>query len=212
MIEINKSWKPLKYGNSKLHHDLTWSLPAVRSCPRCKKFGCDRECYGLHGNYTFKNVKDSLELNFRLARFELDRLEDLINKQLGHTKHPWSVRIHCTGEFFNQRYLDMWTRVAQKNSNHQFFFFTKEAGRLDFSKFIALSNVSAVNSVLPTGTLNFGNPEWLRRTKHDLDRLGCEYFVCPYPKADKNEDNCGTKCTYCRDCTGKFKTVLFLKH
>jgi len=127
-------------GNAKLGKDIyTFSLPAGYSCPGA------RECLSRAGRESGK-IQDGLETKFRCfaasdeARlpsvrkqrwdnFELlkhkstSQIVELIEASL--PKKAGIIRIHVSGDFFNQQYFDAWVEVARNNPNRTFYAYTK---------------------------------------------------------------------------------------
>jgi hypothetical protein len=124
--------KLLSKSNSKLYKDgiLTFGLPAGKTCPGAG--ACKAICYAQKGCYRFKNVKAVQE-----ARLEVTKQDDfarLISLEIfKHKKAPKAIRIHDSGDFYSQEYLNKWVLIAHKNPDIIFYAYTKSLD-LDFSK------------------------------------------------------------------------------
>jgi hypothetical protein len=106
-----------------------FNLPAGHSCPfamDCKisvdrktgKFnttGTKFRCYAASAE-RFPGVRESRWKNF----------EDVLGgKRIELPKDAMFVRIHSSGDFFSQKYFDMWLDVCRKNPDVTFWAFTK---------------------------------------------------------------------------------------
>lgn len=123
------------------------------TCPNAG--ACAKVCYARNGTYTFKNVKAAHTRNLELvlndpALFREKMLNELaarkfrptgITRQLPagvsiSTLDPWmrrwvhhggkAVRIHDSGDFFNELYLRLWVNIAECAPDVLFYAYTKE--------------------------------------------------------------------------------------
>ena len=124
--------------NSKLKKDniFQFSLPAykgivfrndiqeeLKTCPNAGK--CVNYCYASSGNYIFKNV---LLVHSRNLNFVINFPEEFINlaiKEISEKKIS-ILRIHDSGDFFSEDYLNLWIRIIQKFPNVQFYAYSKQ--------------------------------------------------------------------------------------
>lgn len=131
-------------GNAKLDKSIViFSLPAGHTCPfahQCRS-SADRvtgkikdgqhtqfRCYAASGEALFKNVRESRWRNFEAIKEagSILQIAALIEKSIprreGKTK---LVRLHQSGDFFNQAYFDAWLLVARLNPDLTFYGYTK---------------------------------------------------------------------------------------
>lgn len=103
-------------------HIVTFSLPAVATCPGADK--CIKGGYCHAGNFNFKSVKDKFANNWDISR--TDGFVARINAELA-TKWTYSqyVRIHPTGDFYDVDYFKKWVQIANDNPNITFYAYTK---------------------------------------------------------------------------------------
>lgn len=149
----------LTNNNSKLGKNiLCFDLLAVVTCPNCKD--CRIGCYALKAQRQYPATYNKRLINTILAVRHLSVLEQLIVQQLRLTKKK-IVRIHSSGDFFNQQYLDMWVRIARQFPRIKFYGYTKTYGIFDFYECDRLENMNIVNSVLPDGSVNFGSADYV---------------------------------------------------
>ena len=227
--------EPLTAGNSKLDPSvLTFDTPAIVTCGNCKN--CARKCYAMKSQRLWADTYNARALHLWLAVKQPEYLESLICAQLEKADQPY-VRLHSSGDFFSQSYIDMWARIAAAFPRKRFYFYTKmdcAGSGLDFSAFLALKNVNRVQSVLPDGRVNFGDWDYVQKLIAEGYRL-CPYGVREYKarkraeaRADKRglkgkarsdyikaaekkaarPVHCGDKCTLCM----RTEKVCFLEH
>jgi len=186
--------KRLTNGNEKLHRVLVFDLPAILSCPNCKD--CKKTCYAVQAQKQYADCRVFRNTNFYFATFETEKLQSLIVDQLKKAKIN-VVRIHSSGDFFSQKYIDMWTAIMKQFPNKKFYAYTKVEKLFKFKK---LFNFNLITSFI-NGKLNYGNIEYCNELKKRYNA-----FICPCG-IDKNV-KCGIDCNYC--VTNK--NVCFLQH
>ena len=154
-------------------------------------------CYAIKAQRVYPTVLPSRMQ--KLAASRLDTFSTAILKELANAKNPFKyVRIHESGDFNSQSYIDKWTTIAKSFPQYIFYAYTKRLLDFDFTNFKALSNVVLINS-LHFGGINYGKP--------GTEPPGA--FICPASKSTR----CGIECTYCQtkglaDAQG----VWFVKH
>lgn len=138
-----KNVQPLRFGfgNAKLDVEVAiFDLPAGYSCPfaRACHSRADRvtgkitdgkhtefRCYAASMEARISNVRDKRWFNFeQLKRVKTRQgMTDLILASL--LPMARIVRIHSSGDFFNQAYFDAWLAVAQQRPKTKFYAYTK---------------------------------------------------------------------------------------
>ena len=109
-------------------------------------------------------------------------------------------RIHASGEFYSQVYVDKWTEIVSMNPDITFYAYTKRIKTFDFTKLNTLANFVIIDSLFFKG-LNYG----------PKDSAPSGAFLCPdQPGADVS---CGVQCQWCmtKGCADT-KGVWFIKH
>jgi hypothetical protein len=128
-------------GNAKLSESIhTFSLPAGHSCPfayECKS-SADREtgvltdgqfqkfrCFAASAEALRTSVRKSRWHNFDLLK-SLKNKEDMASLIYDSVpKKASKVRVHVSGDFFNQTYFDAWMEVAERLKHIKFYAYTK---------------------------------------------------------------------------------------
>ena len=135
MPTANDTFLRWTYGNSKLAKtsgeafkivgygiSADTDINGVNSCPGAS--ACRGVCYAKQGTYLFKNVREArmfnLEASF-LPTFGLNLVADLLKVSRKYN----TVRIHDSGDFHSQEYLDAWKVAAYAFPNVTFYAYTK---------------------------------------------------------------------------------------
>ena len=128
-------------GNAKLDKSIhTFSLPAGHSCPGADI--CLAKADPVTGKITdgknqsircFAASQEALYTNTRKARWHnydllkaaktTEKMIELIQESLPNDSSI--IRVHVSGDFFNQAYFDAWTIVASDNPGILFYAYTK---------------------------------------------------------------------------------------
>ena len=185
--------KLIQSGNSKLGRNIyMFNIPATndicgRICPGC---------YSIKEQVRFPSVIEA-----RNKRLEASKQEDFaaaIIRELNSLKtKPKYFRIHASGEFYSQEYIDAWTKIASSFQHIIFYAYTKRLAHFDFSSISSLPNFVLINSLQFKG-LNYG----------PLSSAPTDAFICP----SHTGATCGLSCTYCMTKTAQTNGVWFIKH
>ena len=112
-------------GNQKLVGIPIWNLPARSTCPGSTPY-CRQHCYAMKAERQYPDVRPCRKRNLH-ASMDADFAENMLL-----LLHPRSraaeygyMRIHESGDFYNQPYLDQWIRIAEARPNIKFLAYTK---------------------------------------------------------------------------------------
>jgi len=206
MISINSN---IKIGKGIGIFNLPWK----KTCPGATK-ECKKICYARKREW-FKNIKNYRERNYEASkrddfemklRYEMLKLRE--KRRMGNY-----FRIHESGDFYNQKYLNAWIRIANANSDVTFLAFTRSF-KLDFSK--RPSNFIVYYSVDKSSINSLRGRRLIGRIIDNKNEVPQGYRYC-WP-VGKNENGridsshyhrCGVSCKNCWE--GK-SNVAFLKH
>ena len=190
--------KRLVKGNTKLYNILIFDLPAVKSCLNCSS--CASSCYAVKAQRQYVDTRIFRDTNLHLFLHNKELLFDLIVEQLSNTKVT-TVRLHSSGDFFSQSYIDMWDKIIGMFPNIKFYSYTKVEKLLDFSNIEKHKNFNLILSFIE-GNLNYGSIEYCKE-------LNAKYgtFICPVTNGVK-DIKCGKGCNYCISN----KNVCFVEH
>lgn len=190
-------------GNSKLDKSILIFdlLSGVQFGGVCKQ-NCFR-CYAIQAQKQYINTVLFRAINTHLAKNNIPLLSNLIIAQLNKSKNT-VVRIHSSGDFFSQDYINMWNFIISAYPTIKFYAYTKRMSDFDFSNITAKENFNLINSLVSLDdktVFNYGDSIHIKT----LSENG--YFVCPATKENWS-GKCGSECKYC--ITGK--TVCFHIH
>ena len=149
--ELKARWT---FGNSKLEktskgkyrvvgfgiladHNFTSGGVKLNTCPAA--LACRGVCYAKQGRYAMDNVRDARQHNLRLSlrptfvRHIVADLQQLVVRG-PKTRKPYNVvRLHDSGDFYRQEYLDAWATIAAQFPKVIFYAYTKSL-HLDMSR------------------------------------------------------------------------------
>lgn len=129
------------FGNAKLNDSiLTVSLPAGYTCPFAKDClsksnpltgriidgkHCQFRCYAASQECTYPNVRKARWHNFNILKQakSVEGMSQVIQRSLvdGYK----TVRIHPSGDYYNEKYFLAWLNVALNNPGIMFYGYTK---------------------------------------------------------------------------------------
>lgn len=179
----------LKNGNSKLYKVWVFDLPAIESCLNCSS--CKSTCYSVRAQQRFPNTRNWRAENYELARNDRSHLYGLLCSQLNTIgqKQNQVVRIHSSGDFFEQSYIDMWRTTIARYPAINFYAYTKVNEILDFTSIEQLQNFNLIPSFID-GHLNYGSLEYIKRLEKNYGA-----FICPATVGENIK--CNRECSYC---------------
>ena len=187
-------------GNSKLHNILIFDLTAIKSCLNCKD--CKDNCYAVKAQRMYNDTMIFRETNLNMVKNDLLLLKCLIIKQLDGTKIN-TVRIHSSGDFYNQNYVDMWNKVIERYPHINFYAYSKVEKILNFSDIVKHKNFNLITSFV-NEKINFGKIDYCEKLNKDFNT-----FICPVGYTNKHKEfKCGKDCIYCVT----EKNVCFVQH
>jgi hypothetical protein len=189
--------KRLVCGNGKLHKMFVFDLPAVKTCLNCKD--CKATCYAMQAQIQYPNTRVFRETNLHLFLNNREILSNLIKMQLSRARTT-VVRLHGSGEFFSQDYIEFWADIISQFPEIRFYVYTKVEQILDFSNINSLNNFNLISSFIDCN-LNYGSLTYCQMLQNKYNA-----FICPC--GINNDIQCGIDCKYC--ITNK--NVCFLIH
>lgn len=123
------STRYLSNSNTKLRRDgiYSWGIPAFVSadgrvtCPGAGK--CAEGCYARVDFYHMRQVREAQERRLALT-LDLPKFEETIADEIRARKIR-IVRVHDSGDFYSQAYLESWMRIMETRSRTRFYAYTK---------------------------------------------------------------------------------------
>ena len=191
----------LKRGNKKLGKNiLNFNLPPIKSCMNAES--CKKDCYAVKSYRMYPSVKNYQDIMQFFALNDLDTLQNKIESELSNPKKWFEnvVRIHSSGDFITQDYLNMWINISKKFPHIKFYAYTKVNKILNFSN--TPKNLNVINSFIPTkqgDKLNFGKLDYVKKLRAESKGI-----ICP-PTRGKN-----LTCEECKYCFDKSKPIFVI--
>lgn len=194
---------------------LTWSLPSKVTCPYATEM-CKTKCFAKK-NETFKSVRESRTKNYEESKkttFTTNVIE-LIDKYLSKKKCNNKlviVRIHTSGDFYNEEYLNKWVEIA----NHY-----KNDTRIQFQAYTK-SVVFLKDKILNDINIHFVYSQWDDTNINDVEvakSLNLPIFYATSREKVEEAKKCGVYCCpktsdgKCKECyKNNHKLILVSYH
>ena len=208
---------PIRFseGNSKLQQTLIWNIPAVLTCPFATD-ACKEYCYTIKSERMypsvlprrFRHLQESQQQEFEEKMIEELHRQAQRKTKTGKQKFQY-VRIHESGDFYSQAYVDKWARIAKACPDLKFLAYTKSY-LYDFTELQSLPNVTirmSLDSTSKQKAFQTSMPKAYVRTEETIQKLP--------QTTDKRQTiqcNVGMKCHECRLCWTSNKDVAFELH
>lgn len=120
----------------------TFSLPSKQTCPGCTAL-CLKTCYAAKAERAYPQVLPCRKNNLKASK--LTGFTGQMIEAIKAKGKQW-FRIHESGDFYSQWYLDKWIAIAKALPEVKFLAFTKSF-HLDYSKLP--KNLVVIWSVFP---------------------------------------------------------------
>ena len=199
-----KQYVKVSNTNSKLGGQIySINLPAVVTCR--PDAPCFKGCYARKGNWTFSNVKSSLESNLEAYKSNPDLFFESVAAQTVLTRF---CRWHSSGDIVDMQYFEGMCKVARKNKDTHYLCFTKKYEIIN--EFLSKGkripkNLSIVFSAWDN---------WIPENPYELPMTYVYGEKFNNELIPKDAIPCGGKCETCQACwtLKKGQHVYFLKH
>lgn len=193
---------------------LGFQIPSVNLAPQCScraDAPCAHGCYGKKGNFTYKNVQNSIMSNALFYKEDprgfFDEITSFLNNSLVTYKY---FRWHSVGDIVDAPYFDGMVEVARKCKGVRFLCFTK--------KFDIVNGYVANGGKIPSN-LKIVFSAWSKAFKVDNPyRFPVAYVFFRKaemnPKIPETAIPCGGSCPECLACwtLRKGQSVYFKFH
>lgn len=131
-------------GNAKLGPNvLTWSIPAVHSCPGSTAL-CRSLCYADKNFFRMAAAKSKFSKNWQFSKRK--DFVAVATKLLSKTKANTLLRLHVAGDFYDKEYIEKWYDILQQCPHLKTWVYTRSWRLTDMypaiAKLAALPNVS----------------------------------------------------------------------
>jgi hypothetical protein len=102
-------------------YDFQLNGETVNTCPSA--LACRGVCYAKQGRYGMQNVKDARKHNLDMSL--RSDFVDMVVSDLSRMRKVNTVRIHDSGDFYNQEYFNKWNLIAKALPLITFYAYTK---------------------------------------------------------------------------------------
>jgi len=193
----------LSFGNKKLPGTTAiWGLPQGITCPGKTKW-CTRWCYSKKAERLYKHTRMKRAKNLEVSK--LSYFSAMMSGEIHYNLAKiTAVRIHSSGDFYNQEYLNKWIEIMNRFPKLLFTAYTKS--KLDYSKLPknCILFFSVDESTKPQD-LKWYLAQGKRMAYANIAKVPENTIICPA----KKKIGCGN----CRICYSKSKkNVWFKKH
>lgn len=136
----------LSTGNGKLKKEkiASFGLVAGITCPGADKCNSNRFCYAQNSRYLMKEA-----MNARVENFLSSKQEHFVTSMitlLRSLPSGWNtIRIHDSGDFYSNNYIQKWAEIIQTTKNKFFYAYTKSLN-LKLSEIFNLQNALIIQS------------------------------------------------------------------
>ncbi len=201
MKTIEKDYLKVSFGNSKLPKGtMIFNLPAVITCPLRTPL-CEKSCYALKAEVQYRHVVP------QARHHNLDRVRKGLFKGLmieaiqKHHKKIKAIRIHESGDFLSQSYLNDWFAIAKEFPEFKFYAYTKSFHLTFDDKPANFTLIASFDETTDALRLKFYNDKR-------------EQFDNTFTIVDKDaKATCIADCTKCSMCwTSKGHNITVNKH
>lgn len=198
-----------------------FSLPAgpTFSCPGATDSCVD--CYATKHRHLFPNVQDAFAGNWKIIRnFEKNNdCDSAITMLAGSIPNDSKIfRIHESGDFYSQWYVDVWNKVIKTRSDVSFWAYTRSFN-LNFKNIIKNKNFvlwasTDSNNIEQSESFikNLPNVKYAYGPWNHTDSIPDNSFICPVTNHILNVNGACEKCKLCVTEGRTKKNVVFLKH
>lgn len=209
VAKISKTEKlNVSRGNKKLVSNdhiqfIVWNLPAVVTCP-FRTAHCESACYARKAETAYPDCLPSRQRNFadsRRSDFEARMIYTILSAIRFDKLHRKTiVRIHESGDFYNEAYADKWLRIADTltGENVTFIAYTKSFRYFDGKKL-------PKNFKLRASVWDDTKPEELEIIKRN--NWNIYTAVESFQKGDKFTRCRCSDCATCQKCWRNYKDI-----
>lgn len=187
---------------------LTFSLPSNITCPFSTEM-CRKRCFAKK-NEAFKTVRASRERNLDETKKEtfvsdvIDILESNLCAKKNKNKKLF-IRIHTSGDFYNEEYMEKWIKISNYFKNNDRIFFQAYTKSIIYIKNVINKNSLSIKDI----NIHFCYSIWEDTNNEDIEiakELNLQTFTAlnkdDFLIQSKNEMNflCKADCCNCQEC------------
>lgn len=197
----------ISLGNAKVGTIAQFNLPPVISC--LNSAGCSKYCYAKQAYKQYTETKKAWDKNLRVCSFDLDTFKHNMRDFLTIYK-PRYFRLHSSGDFFSQAYLDAWFKVIREFPDITFLAYTKSYNNRSDHRYLKFNNIpknlKLYFSIEPNEKLPKEKPKTVKYTYMASD-IRSKGLACPATLEGHT-----ITCDKCLRCFNMNKNVVFNLH
>ena len=209
-INFHKNLKiRISLGNTKVGTIPQFNLTPIVSCLNCAE--CSKYCYAVKSYIQYPNVKTAWDKNYKTCLCDLDTFKHEMRDFLT-IYNPKYFRIHSTGDFFSQDYLNAWFKIIKEFPDITFVAYTKSYNNRSNHNYLKFNNIPKnlmlYFSIEPNERLPKEKPKGVKYAYMGSDSRVKDAYVCPATIK-------GHKKVTCDKCLGCFKSnmnIIFNLH
>lgn len=205
----------LEPGNSKIGLEskyyqkvFVWNLPVVITCPSASQW-CLRHCYNADLR-TDKYPINEWNKNLQFYINDKDKLESILLNILQEENVTKAVRIHSSGDFFENEYVNFWKRIIEKTPEVRYWAYTRSwTGKSLLNTLEELKRLKNIQ-LFASWDKSMPNPpkDWRKSIVYNQNEIVANTgIICP--EQSGLSPNCAT-CNYC--IAKKRGDVYFILH
>lgn len=199
----------LKSGNLKINNKIgIFDLPAIVTC----KYAC-KSCYALKSERIYKNtrlmrIRHLLHVLYAIYNPCYKWL--FINNFINNCKQYKIIRLHGSGDFFNEKYLQIILQIINQTPQINYYTYSKILSnhRIDFIN-NSYNNFNIIKSMIELDNkifINYGEHDYINNLQDLLKSQNKPCYICNYQNMEHGQ--CMQTCKACLYCSH----VLFYKH
>lgn len=126
----NYEMSPFEEGNSKLGKSgkrfpaiRVWNLPPMATCPGRSEW-CSKTCYNGDDRPTVFDNPRWLN-NWSMYEHDKQRTRSVLSDYLSALPDKSGIRIHSSGDFFSNSYIEWWSEIVSSYAQHYFWAYTR---------------------------------------------------------------------------------------
>ena len=216
----NPLFVPLSEGNKKLKATdsvkfLIWNLPSVSTCPYRTAL-CEKFCYAKKSERVYPDVLPSRQKHMEISKGAefVERMTFTIESYLLKPSYKNAkkivVRIHESGDFYNQRYANNWLEIAEHFKTDKrvvFMAYTKSIGFFSNNIYSDIRKPIPNNMVVRFSVWDDTKPDYIALA----ERWDFPIYTAveEFTKEIPSQNRCRCKdCATCGKCWSKTKTLV----
>lgn len=117
-------YKDIYISTNNLRMDFPiFDIPPITTCPGSTPL-CRQHCYALKSERLYPNTRRSRKFNY-IATLHPDFTTRMIS-YIARLKKFTHFRLHSSGDFYSQEYLDKWVTICKASPHMQFLVYTQQ--------------------------------------------------------------------------------------